>query len=106
MVLPFAGAEILFLGYCVLGALRYSSVRETITITNEKVLIDKKGRRNTRQSHCFQKVWVQVVVKKPTYCNHPDRLVIRSHGWEIELGRFLVAKERKAVAKKLEQLIR
>lgn len=105
MVLPFSGGELAFLGGCLWWSLRDASVREVITITEAAVSIERQGGRGRREKIEFPRFWARVTLVASPFRGHPSRLSIRSHGKEIEVGRFLVEEERVSLALKLKQTL-
>ncbi|MEM8844600.1 MAG: DUF2244 domain-containing protein [Pseudomonadota bacterium] len=103
VILPFAGAEILFL----FGALYYCSLkatqREVISINANDVLIET-GRDRAKQSHKLQRAWTSVQLY-PEMPPQPGRLVMRSKGKEYEIGACLTEEERKSLAQSIKQAL-
>ena len=104
LVLPFSGAEWLLLAYCFRVSLRNSSICEVITITDASVLLEK-GRSRPEQTFRFQRAWLSLDWIKPPINGYPSRLSFRSHGKEIEVGRFLMESEREALARELQKIL-
>lgn len=103
-VLPFYGAEWLFLAYCFRLAFRANARREVITITEATVLVEK-GRDRPEETYRFQRAWVAPSWTPAPIPGHPGRLCLRLHGKDIEIGRFLVETERAALARELRQIL-
>jgi uncharacterized membrane protein len=105
LVLPFAGLEIALLW----GAFYYVSHtgrwREVVRLEGEQLVIEK-GRDRPLERHRFDTAWVRVDLEGAPYRWHPSRLLIRSHGRGVELGRFLTDGERELLAKSLINAIR
>lgn len=105
MVLPFAGLEMLLLGaglYLVAGR---CYEREVISIGQEDILIEK-GRGYPRQQWTVGRVWAQVVLERCPRQWYPSKLLIRSHGRAVEVGRFLHEEERRQLAADLNLSLR
>lgn len=100
LVLPFSGLEWLLLAYCLRLSFRDSSFCEVITITDSLVSVEK-GRHKPEQSWRFQRAWVALDLVRPTRRGHPSHLHLRLHGKCVEIGRFLVEDERRALAREL-----
>lgn len=107
-VLLFAGVEIGLLIWAVSASMRKGAERETITITEDSVVV----RRYTstvpvreRGSSVFPRHWVKVKLHAPSTALHPSRLVFESHGRACEVGRFLTEDERRSLAVRLKQLV-
>ncbi len=105
MVLPFSGGELVILAYCLRSSMQGSSAREIITVSGAKIRIEKLYRQSEREYE-FWRAWVSIDLKKPAIKGYPSRLSIRSHGREIEIGRFLVESERTALALELKRTVK
>lgn len=103
-VLPFAGLEIGLLVWAVRSSMRSGLVRETITVTQDSVIIRHWDRRGV-QSAVFPRHWSRVTLHAPLAALHPHRLVLESHGRVCEVGRFLTEDERRSLAVRLQQLV-
>jgi uncharacterized membrane protein len=104
MVLPFTLLELGLLIGVLVQIWRKQQEDERITIANGEVRIVQKSIRETRESR-FPHYWVAVVVKHSRARNHPARLLLRSHGKEIEIGRHLTEEERLDLAEALKHAI-
>ena len=103
-VLPFAGAEIALLAWAVRASMRKGKERETITITEETVVIHQLTVHNEQRS-VFPRHWVKVKLHAPPTALHPSRLILESSGRVCEVGRFLTEDERRGLAVRLKQLV-
>jgi uncharacterized membrane protein len=103
-VLPFAGLELVVLGWAIKICLERRFHRQTITVTEADVSIESCDRRH---STCivFPRHWAQVKLRRPKTRLHPSRLTIESHGRWCELGSFLTEEERRGLALRLQRLI-
>ena len=103
VILPFAGAEILFL----FGVLYWCSLKttqcEVISINSDSVLIEK-GRDRAKQSHELQRAWTSVELYPPIPPKR-GRLVMRSKGKEYEVGACLTEEERKGLAQSIKHAL-
>jgi len=103
-VMPFAGLEMLLLGWALKTSLRRRKQRQTITVSERDVLVESRS-----GSECVQVVfprhWAQVKLRRPASRLHPSRLVIESHGRACEVGDFLTEEERRGLALRLSRLI-
>jgi len=104
MVLPFTLLELGLLVWVLVQIRRRQQEYERITVADGEVLIVRKIGRETRESR-FPHYWVAVVVKHAQARNHPARLLLRSHGKEIEVGRHLTEEERLNLAKELKHAL-
>ena len=105
LVLPFSGAELLVLGTAFYQTARRGGVREVITISTDGLAVET-GHRGPEARAEFRRRWARVVLEPPRHGWYPSRLLIRSHGREIEVGRFLNEQERRGLALELRAALR
>jgi uncharacterized membrane protein len=105
LVLPFAGLEVVALGAALYISAWRGGVKEVISVTEDKIRIEI-GHDSPEQRHELKRVWAQVVLQRPWNSWYPSRLFIRSHGRQVEIGRFLNESERQGLAKELQKLIK
>lgn len=95
----FALAESLGVAWALGAAWHAGDRSERITMDEGALLVESlPGHRRTR----FQSGWVRVALR-PGH-GHP-RLLLASHGRELEIGAFLADEEREEVSRKLNQLL-
>lgn len=104
--LPFAGAEVLVLGYCWRRVLRAGDEHETIEVTPQRVVVASDRHGGTRQRCDFQTCWTRVELAGGAYRGYPRRLLLGSHGKRLEVGRFLPEQERERLYGELTASIR
>jgi uncharacterized membrane protein len=100
MVLPFAGAEMLVV-YCAFRYVaRHASDFESISIDADRVTIERweMGRVSRFE---FNRYWAQLVTQ-PVACRGGDMLALRSHGRQVEFGRYLTEEQRREVARAIK----
>lgn len=100
LVLPFAGIEVLGLGAGLWWTARKLGVKEVVTIGSGRVLVER-GRRYAEHRQEFDSAWVRVDLERPQHAWHANRLLLRSHGRELEIGQGLSDEERSALAARL-----
>ncbi len=104
VVLPFAGLEMTVLG----GALLLCSLRashcEVVSITGDTVEIIT-GRHKPEHIWTFNRHWAKVIISSPPIKGYPNRLALRSHGHELEIGACLNNEERQQLAKALDRAL-
>ena len=103
-VLPFAGLEMLLLGWALKSSLSRRHCSQTITVTDTDVSVESRDRATYVQV-VFPRHWAQVKLRRPVSRLHPSRLTIDSHGRCCELGSFLTEEERQGLAARLQRLI-
>ena len=103
-VLPFAGAELLALGWGFYICAMEGDRREVVLVHDDRVEVEK-GRRFKEECWRFHRGWTRVMLARPTIAWYPTRLVLRSHGREVELGGFLAEEEKRQLAGALKRVI-
>jgi uncharacterized membrane protein len=103
-VLPFAGAELIVLGWALHTSLQRRFYAQRIIVTESDVRIETQ--QPGEHAHVvFPRHWAQVKLRRPAARLHPSRLTIESHGRQCELGSFLTEEERRGLALRLQRLI-
>ena len=103
-VLPFAGLEMLALGWALHVSLGNAHVVQRLAISPEQVRVDCVG-RGSEQHLEFPRHWAKVTLRAPHAALHPSRLLIESRGRAVEIGGFLTEDERRGLAARLKQMI-
>ncbi|SBT03233.1 conserved hypothetical protein [Candidatus Accumulibacter aalborgensis] len=100
-VAPFTGLELALLWWALRRTEACAHDVETITLESGHLTIEtRRGARLER--HVFQSYWARLqVIKPPGQASH--RVLIRSHGKEVEVGSLLNEEQRMALAKDLKQ---
>lgn len=105
VILPLCGLELLAL----VAGLYWSShallAREVVTVGDDAITIEA-GRRRVERRFELRRHWARVTLAPGRGKAHPRRLIVRSHGRAVELGRFLTDDERGEAAGRLRELIR
>lgn len=104
LIAPFSGLEVLALLGCLYLCARANIQTEVIKFSPDKVIIEQ-GRTFAEKSWEYHRSWAKILVRKHRRAGHPDQVVIRSHGKEVELGSFLNGDDRKTLVKKLRKII-
>lgn len=103
-VLPFAGAEVIAVGIGFYLSAVSGRETEVVSVNSDEVAVEK-GRNRLTQRWVTQRAWAQIRLLPPRIRWYPTRLVIRSHGNEVELGAFLNEDERLQLAGTLRDVI-
>lgn len=103
-VLPFAGLEMLLLGWALRASMNRRHQHETITVSDHHVAIEACN-RGRRARVVFLRHWARVTLRRGLSPLHPSRLAIESQGRRCEIGSFLTEQERQALARRLMRLI-
>ena len=99
-IFPFAGLEMLVLGWALRASLRRRHDTQTITVTEQQVAVETSQRKHYERI-VFPRHWAQVKLRRADTHLHPSRLTIESHGRSYEVGGFLTEEERRALAGRL-----
>ncbi|MBC8026900.1 MAG: DUF2244 domain-containing protein [Steroidobacteraceae bacterium] len=102
-VLPFAGAEMLLLGWALKTSMDRGHEREHIDVTETEVIIEYSTGAPRRV--VFPRHWARVKIRRPKSRLHRAHLVIESHGRAYEVGKFLSEEERLHLASHLGRVI-
>jgi uncharacterized membrane protein len=102
-VLPFAGAEMLLLGWALKTSMDSRHELESIDVTESEVIIEYS--KGTPRRVVFPRHWARVKIRHPKSPLHRAHLVIESHGRAYEVGRFLSEEERRQLAAHLGLVI-
>jgi uncharacterized membrane protein len=101
----YALATVIALGVSMHIGYRYTQQREVVVVDGEQLAVEK-GHRNLEQRVEFPRGWAQVVItEEPHFAGIVSHLFIRSHGQQVEVGRFLDDRERRELAARLRPLI-
>jgi uncharacterized membrane protein len=102
-VLPFAGAEMLLLGWALHSNMQRRHERESVDVSETDVVIEYS--RGTPRRVVFPRHWARVKIRRPPTPLHRGQLVIESHGRSYEVGKFLTEEERRHLAADLRRPI-
>ena len=103
-VLPFAGLEMVVLGWALWVSLRNRYINQRLAISGDEIRIDYTAPH--REEHLvFPRHWAKVTLRAPHSALHPSRLLIESRGRACEIGGFLTEDERRGLAARLKQMI-
>lgn len=105
LILPFSGIEILALGAAFYVTAAKGDEQEVILIDRDTIVIES-GRKHPENRETFQRAWARVVLERSRNSWYPDRLVIRSHGRQVEIGKFLNEQERQGLALELGRALK
>lgn len=100
LILPFAGLEMLLLLLAFRHVDRHAADYERIAIGGDRVKVEFFEAGRVRSCE-FNRYWAQVAAS-----GDGRRLVLRSHGREVECGRLLTDEQRLSVARELAQELR
>ena len=105
LILPFAGLEVLFVGICVYLVLNKTSQQEVITLSKDKLIIEK-GAYKIKQVWEYFRLWSYISVERPRHPWYPAHIVVTSKGERVPLGDFLNEQEKEELVSNLETIIK
>lgn len=105
MVMPFALLEILVLGGGLYSFEKATAYREVISLSKDELLIQREAREGNKE-WAFQPYWAQVICRPDSRKWYPSRLLIRSHGRQVEIGSCLTEGERVKLFSDLKNSLR
>ena len=104
LVLPFSGIELIVVGI-VFYITAYHGDRREVIIIGKDIVVVESGRHEP-ETHCeFPRQWANIVFEHSRSW-YPSRLLIRSHGRQVEIGSFLNEQERNGLAEILSTVMR
>jgi uncharacterized membrane protein len=98
----FALLELGVVTYCLQRVWRASGEGQIITLTPLRLQITATHAGSAQ----FHPYWVRVRLEAGRWRGWPSRLLLGSHGREVEVGQFLNDAERRILAQRLTQLLR
>ena len=100
LILPFSGIEVLALGAALYVCAWRGGAQEVIFIDKDRIVVES-GRHEPVNREIFQRAWAKVVLERSWNSWYPSRLLLRSHGRQLEIGKFLNEQERQGFALEL-----
>ena len=104
LILPFAGLEVIFVGICTYLVLNKTSQQEVITLSKDKLIIEKGAYRLKKVWEYFR-LWSYITVERPQHPWYPAHIVVTSKGERVPLGDFLTEEEKEELVSSLESII-
>ena len=104
LVFPFAGVDILAVFFAFRYVKRHAGDYECIVLEGERVVLESQHSKKIERCE-FNRHWVQVSFTEPRG-RVRGRLILRSHGREVEFGVHLNGEQRAAVARRLKEHLR
>jgi uncharacterized membrane protein len=103
-VLAFWALEMAALGLALSVNWRAQRCSETLTITDNRILLVKRSRRGEAKQE-FARHWAKVRLRSPLRRSGVSRLTIESRGQAMEVGSFLTEEARGLLAQRLVRLV-
>ena len=98
----FAVLELALLSGCLVQVWKASGKGQIITLTPTQLDVAPTSGAEGVQFHPY---WTHVRLERGSWRGWPSRLLVGSHGREVEVGAFLNEDERQALARRLMELL-
>jgi uncharacterized membrane protein len=102
-VLPFAGLEMLLLGFVLYRLFRHLDDHEQIIVDRERVTVIRRRGRHERR-HEFQRYWTRVVLER-RHGWYPSQLRVGSHGRFVVIAADVNEIERESLSATLNNFL-
>jgi len=102
VVMPFSGLEMLALGLGLYFSCKKIYRQEVITIDKDNIKVEK-GYKNVQFERNFDRHWVKIDRLKSIGYKKNIKVMIGSHGENIEIGSFLSKQEKDSLAFELNE---
>ncbi len=93
MIVPFTILDVLFIFVVLRWVLNSNNKIEKIRCSSEQLIIYRG-----EQQWQFNPYWTKVIIKKSHHPWYSNRLLIRSHGKSVEVGKYLTEEEKQKLA--------
>ncbi len=104
LVLPFAGLELMAVGYALSLSMKRGRYKEVLRVFNDQLVVEK-GVQNVEERVEFPRYWATVKLIPARVASYPSRLMVTCMGKSLEIGEFLTESERVGLGKRLVALI-
>lgn len=101
LVFPFAGLEVLVVWLAFRHMERHAGDYECMSFSGDRIVVER-GQRGRVRKHEFNRHWAQVEYRQPRG-TESGKLVLRSHGVDVEFGIYLTDEQRADVARRLKE---
>ena len=99
----FASIELVLVIFCLSRVWRASAAGEVIVVAPSRLEIARMGESGPAAR--FHPYWARLSLQPGSWRGAPSRLLVRSHGREVEIGAFLNESERSDLARRLTALL-
>lgn len=104
LVLPFAGAEVLFVTWCLYLTVRRMSVKEVITVCEDEITLEW-GMKEPERTVSLPRHWSRLDYHGTESPFEVGSLTLSAYGKEYVLGKSLGRDEKRELYRELDQLI-
>lgn len=104
MVLPFAGAEVLFVTWCLYLTVRKLSVQEVITVNDDEIKVEW-GTETPEKTISLPRHWSKLDYQTSDNPFEVGSLCVQAYGKRYSLGKGLGKDEKRCLYTQLKSLI-
>jgi uncharacterized membrane protein len=104
LIFPFGGLDVLLVFLAFRYVERQAADFERLSLGEETIAVECGQRSRTRKFE-FNRHWTQVDYQEPRGTNS-GKLVLRSHGVDVEFGNYLTNEQRADVARRLKEYLK
>jgi len=104
LVLPFAGLELLAVGYALSLSMKRGRYKEVLRVFTDELVVEK-GVQKVEERVEFPRYWASVQLVPARVASYPSRLMVSCMGKSLEIGEFLTEPERVGLGKRLKSLV-
>jgi uncharacterized membrane protein len=101
LVFPFGGLDLLFVYLAFRHMERHAADYERMSLHDDTIVIERGQRGRTRKFE-FNRHWAQFDYREPRGMES-GKLILRSHGVDVEFGMYLTDEQRADVARRLKE---
>lgn len=102
-IAPFMGLDVALLAWAFRASTIAARRFEQVTLTPSLLRVEQHSARGAVKEADFNPYWVRVDLQHPT--EYTNRLFLRSHGRELQLGAFLAPQVREGFAEALKSAL-
>lgn len=104
LILPFTGLEIIALVVLMYWVAHQCHRRQVIHLDDSRIVVEM-GHHFPKSAWESELFWTRLIIDKPPYRGHPNRLILRSKQQQLEIGEFLNEPDKEKLVAELRGVI-
>jgi len=104
LVLPFAGLELLAIGYALKLVQERGRYQEVVRISHDELVIER-GNQSVEHRDAFPRYWSSVRLAPARVASYPSKLLVGCMGKSLEVGACLTETERIGLSRRMRRLV-
>jgi len=104
LILPFAGLEVLLLFSLLYYVCLKARTQEVVLFSDTEVRV-QRGRQLPVSEWCCQRFWCRLSIYTPQHPWYSNRIRLRCHANEVEVGSFLSDKDKQKLVRELKAFL-